>query len=289
MNHHRFTAFLMLLAFPAALRAQNLHASVMLGLSNLNGDLHPKFYALSQSKFHAALGAKYDISEKLSLRAHFTYGKYGANDQKSRSAVQKARNLNVKSNLMELHAGAEYHVFSFNEKWWTPYVFAAIGIYRFNPKTADGGVALRALATEGQGVEPGVKKYKPTQLSLPIGAGFKYALNEDMRVGLEFGFRKTFTDYLDDVSGVYADPATVLAAGGPQGVNLAWRGDELPGGGAYPAKGTLRGNNNGKDWYYFTALTFSMRLVLDKYKRIAGLATERKPKKVGCPASKGIF
>lgn len=287
MSNKRFFLLLLSAAICCTANAQNLHASVMAGLSNYNGDLHPKFYSLSQSKFHGAIGAKYDMTDKISLRAHFTYGLIGADDKKSKDAAQNARNLNFKSSIMELHAGAEYNFFSFNEQWWSPYVFAALGVYKFNPKTADGGVALRNLATEGQGID--VKKYKTMQLSIPFGAGFKYALNEDMRVGIEFGFRKTMNDYLDDVSGTYADASTVLAAGGPQGVDLAWRGDELPGGGAYPAKGTLRGNDNGKDWYYFTALTFSMRLVLDKYKRIAGLATEHKPKKVGCPSSKGIF
>lgn len=286
MNNKRFSLLLLSVAICCTSTAQNLHASVMAGLSNYNGDLHPKFYALSQSKFHGAIGAKYDMTDKISLRAHFTYGLIGAYDSKSKDAAQKARNLNFKSSVMELHTGAEYHFFSFNDQWWSPYVFAALGVYKFNPKTADGGIALRNLATEGQGID--IKKYKTLQLSIPFGAGFKYALNEDMRVGIEFGFRKTLTDYLDDVSGTYADAATVLAAGGPLGVDLAWRGDEV-GGGTYPSKGTLRGNNNGKDWYYFTALTFSVRLVLDKYKRIAGLATERKPKKVGCPSSKGIF
>jgi Domain of unknown function (DUF6089) len=287
MKNTRSAILVFLATIPLAGNTQNLHASVMAGLSNYNGDLHPKFYALSQSKFHVALGAKYDVGEKISLRTHISYGAYTANDKKSRSAVQKARNLNAKSKLLEWQLGAEYNIFSFNERWWTPYLFASVGLFHFNPKTVDGGIPLKALATEGQGA--GIKKYKLTQFCLPIGAGFKYALNEDMRVGIEFGFRKLFTDYLDDVSGVYADPLAVLAAGGVAGVDLAWRGDELPGGGGYPAKGTLRGNNNGKDWYYFTAFTFSMRLVLDKYKRIAGLATERRPKKVGCPASKGIF
>ena len=281
-KHHLLLPFLFLL--PLAQQAQNLHASVMLGLSNYNGDLHPKFYALSQSKFHAALGAKYDISEKISLRAHFTYGKAGASDAKSKSAAQKARNLNFKTTLLELHAGAEYHLFSFNEQWWSPYLFAALGIYHFNPKTADGGVALRPLATEAQGASGSPKKYGTTQLCIPFGAGFKYALNEDMRVGLEFGFRKLFTDYLDDVSGVYADPSKL----NPVSQGLAWRGDELNGA-PYPAAGTLRGNSTAKDWYYFTALNFSVRLVLDKYKRIAGLATERKPKKVGCPGTRSVF
>jgi hypothetical protein len=278
------TAIILLITLPAAISAQNLHLSVMGGLSNYNGDLHPKFYALGQSKFHIALGAKYDVSEKIALRSHFTYGTVQGNDARG-SSGNKSRNLNFKSKIMEFQVGAEYHLFSFNDQWWTPYLFAGVGLYSFKPYTATGGKTyLKPLGTEGQGLSGGPKNYATTQLCIPFGVGFKYALDEDTRVGIEFGFRKLLTDYLDDVSGTYYNEAGLLAGKGAQAVALAYGGS-----GAYPAAGTLRGNSAAKDWYYFTALTFSTRLILDKYKRIAGLAQGRKPKKVGCPSAKGIF
>jgi hypothetical protein len=281
-----FTAALLL---PLLAGAQNLHLSVMGGLSNYSGDLHPKFYALGQSKFHFALGAKYDVSEKISLRSHFTYGTIQGFDAKG-GAGNRSRNLDFKSKLMELQAGAEYHLFSFNDQWWTPYVFACVGVYNFKPYTATGGKRfLQPLGTEGQGLAGAPKKYGRTQLCLPMGVGFKYAIDEDSRVGIEFGFRKTFTDYLDDVGGKYYDAAQLTTGNGAAATDLAYRGDEV-GAGPYPAAGTQRANSNGKkDMYYFTSLTFSTRLILNSYKRIAGISKGPRAKKVGCPSSKGIF
>ena len=59
---------------------------------------------------------------------------------------------------------------------------------------------LQPLGTEGEGFYKGEKKYNLTQLAIPIGGGFKYAISNNVRIGIEVGFRKLFTDYLDDVS-----------------------------------------------------------------------------------------
>ena len=73
--------------------------------------------------------------------------------------------------------------------------------------------------------------------------------------------RKLFTDYLDDVSTSYADQADLLAEKGQLAVNMAYRGDELPGGNPnYPSKGAQRGGAKYKDWYYFLGLHHTYRL-----------------------------
>jgi hypothetical protein len=108
--------------------------------------------------------------------------------------------------------------------------------------------------------------------------------NEDMRLGLEFGYRKTFTDYIDDVSTSYVDQTSLLNARGQTAVDLAWRCDEKSGG-SYPAAGTVRGNSKNKDGYYYVALTYTLRFFFDKYKQIVGLPSV-KPKKLGCPESR---
>ncbi len=146
-------------------------------------------------------------------------------------------------------------------------------------------VYLQPLSTEGQGFLPGKKNYKLTQFSIPFGLGAEYSMNEDMRVGLEFGYRKLFTDYIDDVSSTYADQAALLAARGQTAVDLAWRGDEKTGA-PYPAAGTTRGNDKLNDGYFYIGFTYSIRLVLDKYKDIAGMPSGKKAKRSGCPANR---
>jgi hypothetical protein len=54
----------------------------------------------------------------------------------------------------------------------------------------------------------------------------------------------------------------LLTNRGAKAVELAYRGGEVKGGDPnYPVAGTQRGNPNNKDWYYFTGLTLSFRLL----------------------------
>ena len=96
---------------------------------------------------------------------------------------------------------------------------------------------------------------------MPFGIGVKYALNDNINIGFEFSQRKTFTDYLDDVSSFYVDYQKLLAAKGPKAVELAYRG--IPGtasSSSYPAHGEQRGTPSEMDWYYFAGLTIEMKL-----------------------------
>ncbi|MDB5196532.1 MAG: hypothetical protein JWP88_903 [Flaviaesturariibacter sp.] len=135
---------------------------------------------------------------------------------------RKDRNLQFKSNIWEAYVGIEVSPSVFIEKYderkgkFRPYAIAGVGAFHFNPKgeyvAADGTstwVELQPLKLEGQGMKeyPNKKEYKLTQLEVPVGVGFKYYLKENFFVGLELLYRKTFTDYIDDVSTNYIDPA----------------------------------------------------------------------------------
>jgi hypothetical protein len=63
--------------------------------------------------------------------------------------------------------------------------------------------SLRKLHTEGQGFVPSRKEYSNWQFSIPFGIGMKYTIDKKSSIGLEYGLRKTFTDYMDDVSTSY--------------------------------------------------------------------------------------
>ena len=267
--------------------AQNFHFAARFGLAGYQGDLKAKSITLSQMRLMGSIGARYDLSEHLTARSYLTLSSLQADDKKGTASMQQ-RNLNFKTRLLDWELTAQYNLFSLNDRWWTPYAFAGVGLFHFNPYTEDTGANktfLKPLSTEGQGFQPGVKEYKLTQFSLPFGFGVDYSLNEDMRVGLEFGYRKLFTDYLDDVSTVYVDQSALLAARGQTAVDLAWRGDEK-GGQPYPAAGFTRGNPESRDGYYYIALTFTVRYFFDKYKEIAGIPGGSREKRVGCPASR---
>lgn len=289
MKSFLFPFFCAALLLPtAACVAQNLHVGLRAGGAGYYGDLQPKAVSLKQIYFMVSLGVNYDITENIVARAYLTYAKIGADDKNGTPAMQQ-RNLNFKSNLYELELSAQYNIFNLNDRWWTPYVAAGVAVFNFNPYTYDANgekVMLKPLSTEGQGFRTGVSDYNNTQLSIPISIGLQYAINEDMRIGAEFGYRKTFSDYIDDVSTTYADKNALLNARGQTAVDLSYRGFEITGK-PYPAAGSLRGNPSNKDGYYFGSITFTYRAVFDQYKKIAGLPTAPKGKRMGCPGQKG--
>jgi opacity protein-like surface antigen len=278
---------LCLCCLPLTVQAQDFHFSARLGLANYHGDLTQHTVSVSGAKPFFSLGARYDLSEHLTARTYFSLTSLQADDKKGPAAMQ-ARNLNFKTRVFEWELSGQYNLLNLNDRWWTPYVFAGIGIYRFNPSTTDAAgskVFLQPLSTEGQGFRDGASPYKRTQFSVPFGFGADYSLNEDMRLGLEFGYRKLFTDYVDDVSTTYVDQNTLLHAKGEKAVELAWRGDEINGA-PYPVEGTVRGNPGAKDGYYYVALTYTIRYFFDKYKAVAGIPSGKRDKKVGCPATR---
>lgn len=252
------------------------------GTSNYQGDLVDKPFRSTR----AAVGitASYEISSRISLRAGLTFAKLAGADSLNKKDL-RLRNLSFQTPIQELSFIGEFNTFDLSVKPWSPYVFAGLAIYRFNPYTfdqVDNKVYLRPLSTEGQGL-PGYdsKTYARTQLAIPFGAGVKFQVSEKIRIGIEAGLRKTFTDYLDDVSGNYADPADLLTNKGQLAVDLSYRGDEIPGGNpAYPNKGDQRGSPKYKDYYYFTGLHLSYRLPEGNGNGFAG---SHRKNGYGCP------
>jgi hypothetical protein len=103
--------------------------------------------------------------------------------------------------------------------------FIGIGGFYFNPKgrnPASGKFEkLYPLHTEGQGLPGGPKQYSRVSLSIPMGFAWRIAIDKKWCIGLEFNYRKTFTDYIDDVHGTYYDKTALLDAYGPKSVALA--------------------------------------------------------------------
>ncbi len=278
--------FLIFSVLPLFAAAQDFHFSARLGMMGYNGDLKAHPVTLSQTKPMLSLGARYDLTEHITARSYFTYGALTASDKKG-TASMKARNLDFSTKLLDFELGAQYSIFNLNEKWWTPYLFAGIGAYHYNPYTKDAAGAktfLKPLSTEGQGFISGVPNYSLTGFSIPLGFGLDYLLDEDHRIGLEFSYRVLNTDYLDDVSNRYVGEASLLTARGPKAVELAYRGDEVSGN-KYPVSGDIRGNPKNKDGYYYVALTYTFRFWFNKYKETSGIPGGKRDKKVGCPAS----
>ena len=232
-----------------------LEVGVMAGVSSYQGDLAPSNLKTSLGKFHAAFGAfgRYNINNYFTGRLSFNYGTISGDDAKE----GRKRNLSFKSNMIEFAVTGEWNILGYQpyalERVFTPYLFAGVGFVHFNPRTQYEGewVNLQPLGTEGQSMQGFESKYSLVEIAIPFGVGVKYAINDQWNVGLEFGFRKTFTDYLDDVSGAYVDNEQLIAGNGELAAALANRsGEPIPG-------GTKRGNDSVSDWYIIGGITIS--------------------------------
>jgi hypothetical protein len=234
------------------------------GLVNYQGDLQPNSFTFKQSNAYLSIFGVKPLLNRVNLRFGGSIGAVEAADKHNRGYLVP-RNLSFKSGIKELYAGVEVFLLNRQKMKLTPYVFAGVALFHFNPWTRDvqgDKVYLQPLSTEGQGLTayPDRKVYTLTQYALCFAGGFKYTISPDVTLGWEISQRKTFTDHLDDVSASYVDGAKLLAAKGSLAAALAYRGDELPGGQAQPKEGEQRGTPTENDWYYYSGLTMEVKL-----------------------------
>lgn len=193
---------------------------------------------------------------------------------------RKQRNLDFKTTILEGYLAIELFptmLFSRNSEYeprLRPYVMGGVGVFHFNPQGSLTDAAgnktwyyLHPLRLEGQGMPeyPASKPYKLTQMNIPFGGGLKFFMSDRINVSLEFLYRKTFTDYIDDVSQRYIDVNYYNKYLTPQEANLAYRlsdkakGIIWPGMTRYPA-GTQRGDLKDYDTYFSLVMKAGIRL-----------------------------
>ncbi|MGZ5134628.1 MAG: type IX secretion system protein PorG, partial [Flavitalea sp.] len=259
-------SLLLCLVFPVLLSAQDrIHLTLFGGFANYQGDLQDRTFTLDESNGAFGIGVKYDLTSRIAIRSSFNYGSIQGDDKINNVTLQ-ARNLSFQTKIFELNLLGEYTFFDLNENRFSPYVFGGIAAFRFNPYAYDSSGNkhfLKPLSTEGQGLAayPDRKPYKLTQFAVPFGAGIKYRITENAVIGYEIGLRKTFFDYLDDVSTTYVDPAALALERGTKAVEMSYRGGEVKNGNpVYPPSGTVRGGSKNKDWYYFSGITLAVSI-----------------------------
>jgi opacity protein-like surface antigen len=246
------------------------------GVSYYMGDLNPsKLFLMSRPAY--GLIYRYNISPRFALKINGFYGDLAGSDAVSKTNV--TRNLSFKSYITDISVQIELNFLRYitgHDRYkFSPYIFAGVSLFSFNPKAEYDGkwYALQPLGTEGQGTTlPGVaKRYSLTSIGLPFGIGVKYCPVKFMCIGLEWGYRKTFTDYIDDVSTVYADPVVLAAENGQVAAALADK-TIVPEGESVNNTGLQRGNSHNKDWYSFAGIFIQIRIkskngMCDAYKK----------------------
>jgi hypothetical protein len=248
-----------------------------LGAGHYFGDLNTRA-KLNVPKLAATVFFRKNLGNYIALRVGASYARLGYSDRYNTfSKVMSTRNLSFNSNVWELTLQGDFNFFRFMpgepENSFTPYVTFGAGIFNYDPYAFLRGrkVLLRPLNTEGQGnaLYPDRKPYNSMAFSIPFGGGIKYALNERINIGFELLYRFTNTDYLDDVSKTYADPAIFPANpdGSPSDAQLlSDRSYELgtPITVPYVFPGKQRGNSRQKD--HFVTAMFHVSFNLQSYK-----------------------
>src|SRR5258705_10094122 len=243
--------------------AQRVFVGVAGGFANYNGDLLDKLYPKKLTNGFIGFTVHYELQDQILIRGAFNFARVNGSDSYSEKSYLRDRNLQFESAISEFSVVGEYYLFNLYERRFSPYGFVGLALFHFNPYSYDSTgrkVFLKPLSTEGEGIYPNKKPYSLWQPSIPLGGGVKFAITENLRIGVEIGFRKLFTDYLDDVSTSYPDYNDLLAARGQTAVDFSYRTDELPGGdAAFPTKDTQRGGAAQKDIYYFTGFNITFR------------------------------
>jgi hypothetical protein len=232
---------------------------IIAGGSNYHGDLSHGF---NFENTRAGLGAfyKYNLSSYFCWRNQLQF--MGAAGTDKGVAGYGNRNLSFQTDIWDISSTFEFNFQPFgtnvNDLYWTPYFYSGLTAFVFDPTRLENeDIRLRGLRTENQ-----KKPYSRLQPAIPIGFGLKKMLKPQKNrgvwiVSVEGCWRKTFTDYLDDVSGVYPDYKALVDSRG-LGTAEYSHPEVLLGNQPLPA-GTMRGDTHLKDWYYFIGFTASYR------------------------------
>ncbi len=184
-------------------------------------------------------GYRYMLFQNIGITGNLSVGYVYGDDNFTQEPFRNNRNIHFRSPIIELSSTAQFYLFNYEKRRSTirritqrsnlrfsgirGYIFAGIAGFYYNPQAyferanytgsipadqlpADGWYNLRPLKTEGQGYFPTRKEYLPISLAIPYGFGATFQINQNFSVGIQYGYRKTFTDYIDDVSTTYVDP-----------------------------------------------------------------------------------
>ncbi|MEP1070028.1 MAG: hypothetical protein ABJG99_14830 [Crocinitomicaceae bacterium] len=229
-----------------------------------------------ETRFGAHLGFRYRLRPLWSTKTILQYGWFSGDDKRTQEPYRHNRNLNFSTHMVELSQHLEFIIFNnehfgkrhsikglrgMRNKNTLIYAFSGITGFLYMPM-AKGGPFLRPIGTEGQGKPGGPKKYGLFNYGVPFGMGCKIGIDALWRMTFELSYTKTFTDYFDDVSGVYYDF---------EGNGFATPAEADPSSGAFATwtdPGEIRGDSKQKDAYFFFNISAVRNITYKRTKKI---------------------
>lgn len=191
------------------------------------------------SNLHLGLFARYNYDSRFAFKSALSFGRIQANDANSSSTFNNRRGLSFQNDIYEFSTVVEFNFFDFmpfrdDSFIASPYAFIGLSYFMHSPKLFINNDLVRVRSAQNEG-----NSYSAHQMGLPFGTGLKIK-GKQYGIGLFWGIRKTWTDYLDDVSTNY--PAL------GDGIQLDTF-DQLQ-----------RGEATNKDWFVFYGATIFVSL-----------------------------
>ncbi len=186
------------------LQAQHLEIGGGIGAGLYKGDISPNIDPRN-SRLAGQIFLRHTPGKAVSLKYGILAGSFAGSDEKrTNDPFAQTRKRSFRSSLQEISVCAEYNFLDYRSELkrmpLSPYLFGGLALFRFEPQN----------------------NFKPTYnlsgISIPFGIGLKYVVYKNWNLNLEFGARKTFTDYLDDLSGM--DSANLFQNGNPKNKDM---------------------------------------------------------------------
>lgn len=165
---------------------------------------------LGQTRWSVGVFGRRKLNRSFSVSAGLMYLRLQGADALSTNRERVGRNLNFRNDMFELYLRPEFTVFQDNDiggkgRYRTDFrlfIYAGAALFYHNPMAQinrqGAFYALQPLETEGV-------SYSKFGFAVPVGLGMHITKKRRHRFGFDFGWRTTFTDYLDDASTIYVD------------------------------------------------------------------------------------
>lgn len=161
---------------------------------------------------------RYDFNSRYALKLTGTFATLRGDDSKSNNLYQQQRALSFSTLISEISPMFEFNFLPFNAaskyEYYSLYITAGVGVlFMQSPSNF------------------------PVHPVIPFGVGFKYGVNKRIVIAAEWTYRKTFTDYIDQL------PPDEYGISGGSSIKQ-------------------RSYDNSKDWYSFAGITFTYKFAL---------------------------
>ncbi|NOT37140.1 MAG: hypothetical protein HOP11_07160 [Saprospiraceae bacterium] len=268
------------LLFPLVADSQSISLGASILGSNYSGDITADNMAiLKQTSPGCGVHLSYEMDHLFTFRANYEFLKVFADDKLGIQDWQLKRNLNFSSRIHSIDISGYLNLKNLlteRYKRLNINLLAGYTLFNYNPIANYQGtqIELRSLGTEGQGMKGYASKYSNWANAINFGTNIEFLITEKFSIETQLLFRKTNTDYLDDISSNYVNYETLYQQNGVMAAEL---GNKI-----HAATGSQRGNPLDQDWFQSLSLGVKYRI----YSKQKLHLTRLKKGSVHCPKFK---